>query len=50
MSIGCSEWKHGEEFDEVYRRADEIMYNNKRYLKELKAGGGIPDDKKGIDP
>ena len=49
-AIGCSEWKHGEEFDEVYRRADEIMYNNKRYLKELKAGGGIPDDKKGIDP
>ena len=43
-AIGYSEWKRGESFNEVYRRADETMYNNKRMLKELKANGGIPDE------
>lgn len=39
-AIGYTEWKRGETFKEVYRRADETMYNNKRELKALKAGTG----------
>lgn len=42
-AIGCAEWQRGKAFNEVYRMADSLMYENKRLLKELKARGGIPD-------